>query len=40
MSKFAPDVPKSLVDAVSAVLGEAKVEPAKPIQRLLLVRKN
>jgi hypothetical protein len=30
MSKFAPDVPKSLVDAVNSVLGEAKVEPAKP----------
>ena len=30
MSKFAPDVPKSLVDAVESVLGEAKIEPAKP----------
>ena len=30
MSKFAPDVPKSLVDAVESVLNEAKVEPAKP----------
>ena len=29
-SKFAPDVPKSLIDAVSSILGEAKVEPAKP----------
>ena len=30
MSKFAPDVPKSLVDAVESVLNEAKIEPAKP----------
>lgn len=29
-SKFAPDVPSSLIDAVSSILGEAKVEPAKP----------
>jgi hypothetical protein len=30
MSKFAPDVPSSLIDAVSSVLGEAKIEPSKP----------
>ena len=30
MSKFAPHVPESLIDAVSLILGEAKVEPDAP----------
>ena len=39
MSKFAPHVPESLIDAVSLILGEAKVEPDAPDAAAIARRK-